>query len=447
MQILLAVSLISIFLLVKAQGDPFDFGSDWSDNDQVGMSGSDREDSGRDYQESDHEYERPLPNRHRTAQADDIRDNKEDVRDNSFEPRERSRSRRRRSSSHHHQDSCAGCHLERSAVDLCMIDPSRNETVSYFSFGGVTGDDGESWYCEETGSYMIDSTPFRSWVPPSNPSFLDHIKYILVSDESYDIPPLGIQSFEFKATVNVKGLSRQSFPPEMLAESNDPRLGAGCFSTIDVQNGFIIGFMVTNDRIYAHYERLTFARQFVNGYAAFAMLIPLAERCKDDCNRMRVTFDGRIQQVSFFVDGVRKYWIDHLGFIPDRRLVVLDEGGEQECAWPRSVQYLFGTATLLNFYPVATNPACRNPYEDDSVCGFAPVHIALVRTGDEDAPAYDPYSYGTQPAQYYDPSGEQECKHIWGQGVNINLDALKLDTLQCLLDSPIDGKAALKVFN
>ena len=449
MQLLLTVSLLSIFLLVKAQGDPFDFGSDWSQGEDLEMYDDDHHDrnNSQGYEEEDGEYRRPGPlgrNRSEEPQEDvEFRHrSQQNDSEGGLEPR---RHNSRRHGSHYNEEEfCphipSECELQSTKVDLCMIDPQRNETMHFLSFGGVTANDGESWYCDETGTLKIDSSPFHSWVPPSDPEFLDHMKYIMVSNDHYDIPGIGQLSVEYKAKVHVKGIEEQPFPPEMLAESNDVRLGNACLSTVSLETGFIIGFLVTNDRIYAHYQRLTVAQEYVNQYAAFCMVIPLAERCKDDCNSLRVVFDGRIKQVSFLVDGVRKYWIDHLGFIQDRRLVVLDQGGEEELMWPKNIQLLFGSATLLDYYPVATNPACRNPYEADAVCGFSPVHIALVRTGDDALSLYDPYSYGTQPANYYDPMGEKECKHIWGQGCNIDIKSIKVDHLVCLPTEILDMK-------
>lgn len=324
------------------------------------------------------------------------------------------------------------CRQHCENIVLPLIEPNLGMTMDYFEYDGVVSDDGQGYYCSDSGVYKIRSSPFESWSPPAKNEFLDHMKYNLIGLQFYEIPDSGSLSIEYKVQVQVTGLHEQPFPEDAIADSNDVRLANAGFWAIDLDTGLQLGFLVTNDHIYGYYQRLPTARDRLGDYAAFAMIIPLAERCNEDVNRLQLIFEGRGKRALFLVDDVEKYHVNYLGFVQDPRLLVLDQSGVPELVWPRAVQLLFGTNTMLDFYPAATNPACRNPYEDIEVCGLPHHLVALVRTANRSAvPMYDPSSGGAIPASYIDSNGRQECEHIWGQGCDIDIHSIKVTTVNC----------------
>jgi len=330
------------------------------------------------------------------------------------------------------------CTCDGDRLKLYLIDPQDNMIMRYMLFANVTGNDGYSYYSGCDKAYKIESSPFSSWMPPSQLFFLDHIKYFLISVDPYVVPEIGLLSIEYKARAKVNGLHKTPFPQEVLAEDNDVRLASGFAGMIDPMTGLSIGFLLTNDRIYIQYGRLPIARPLLGNYAAFVMIIPLAERCPEQYNNMRMVFDSQSKEIAFLIDGEELYRIQNVGYIQDRRLLVSDAGGEKTLVWPQTLQLLFGSTTALDFYPAATNPACRNPYADSSTCGFPPVSIGLVNTSSANAPPlYNPGTVEQTPAMYYDPEGVMGCHHVWGQGVDMDVKAIKVGRYECLLESPV----------
>lgn len=324
------------------------------------------------------------------------------------------------------------CRTRCDSIDLCDVDPEYGMVMDFLTVGDFRADDGELCH-EEDGSIVIDSKPFTTWTEPNPNSYLDHFKYVLLSQKDYEVPLGGSLEVEFKAKAKVCGLENAPFPPQIVVD-NDYRLGNGDLCVVDFENGLIFGFLLTNDRIYARYQRFAFPESATApNTALFTYVVPVGERTEDKVSRMKVLLDGDQRQVTYFVDGVDVFHISRPAVrLNDKRLEVSDFGGlNDDVQFPSAVKIIIGTSTLLDYYPAPKNVECSRPDVPNGQCGLPELAIGLVRTGEVGLlpEALNPES-GLL-ANYYDPEGTCGDKHIWGQGVQLRIDSIKIAKKVC----------------
>lgn len=235
--------------------------------------------------------------------------------------------------------------------------------------GGVTsGPDG----------LQINSTPFVF----TDVTGLDHIKY-LVSTDSFTAPDVGEIKYETKLASQQTGLEglpdilKDVTPGSVGGVNNvnaDCRLAAGAMVTIDPETLMAFDFFVTNEDIYALYERLPFLRTEWGGpgpnYTAFTHVVPVGKRNTsdplNDFTVLAIAYNKAKGYVTWSINGEIVFKVNRIGLPIGRQYRILEETtpGEQmdptKVITPQSLQFGFGTFSLMD----ATNP--QNPGQRDN---------------------------------------------------------------------------------
>jgi hypothetical protein len=172
----------------------------------------------------------------------------------------------------------------------------------------------------------------------------DHAKFLVVMNHFNDRGFLGFdaepgQEISCAATVSgqVYGLDDQPFGDAVEDPGADPRLGAAAISAFDAETFVIFNFLVTNEAIYAFYERPAFARPPGDDFAAFSFAIPVLPRLPWERHRLRIAYDRSRGLVRWLVDGVEVYRLDTIGARIDRRFMLIDHGGTDEIVTPAQI--------------------------------------------------------------------------------------------------------------
>lgn len=182
---------------------------------------------------------------------------------------------------------------------------------------------------------------------------------LFMSNSAYDVPGLGSEmevrgSMAFQA----EHYSGPIYSP--VGFDIDPLYGVGQLGFFDPTSGWLFANMMTNLRIYALYARLPIARTQANDYAAFAYLVPIADRSKYASNDLSVVLNKAHYAVSWRIQGVERLLVERVGTPIDSRFMLADDGGLIQCmGFPDSVHSIIGFGMLPN----ATQPytACQSP--------------------------------------------------------------------------------------
>jgi hypothetical protein len=143
--------------------------------------------------------------------------------------------------------------------------------------------------------------------------------------------------------------------------TDDLRLSGVAFNAIDFETFLVADFFVTNERIYALYERLPFGRPSsggsLNEYASFTYTVPVATRSVGDQHQLKIAYDRSRGIVRWLISGKEVMRVDRLGYRIDRRHMVLDHGGTETLVQPRQLACGLGMFTLLD----ASRPGQSGP--------------------------------------------------------------------------------------
>lgn len=267
---------------------------------------------------------------------------------------------------------------------------------------------------------VLDSKVYTSWqFGLSNNTAMDHAKYWAYAKTPIPVPVHGDVVVKWDAAVQTYQTEQNPFP-SALVERNDFRLANGQFMIFDPVTKLYFAFLVTNHRVYVVYSRA--ANPVFNPpplpkdlnpdqWAAFTFVIPVKIRRVCDYNNMEIILHADTKEVSYHVDNQEVFLINKVGYLLDRDYMVEDAGGQELNAYPTSVYYGFGTFTGLDYYPACQRTqSCRS-------CQYPFVRQSLVKiNNDVDFIQYNPIFGPPTPAVFYDPLGESEGNHIWGQG-------------------------------
>jgi hypothetical protein len=137
-----------------------------------------------------------------------------------------------------------------------------------------------------------------------------------------------------------------------MTSPTDPALAFTALVTADFETSMIFDFALTNDTIYALYERLPFGRTADNHYASFTHLIPVASRSSTDIHHLKISYDRSGKSVSWHVEGRKVFEVTRPGhFLPNHDFVVIDRGGtEQDAGVLRQLVCGIGMFTLVDAY-------------------------------------------------------------------------------------------------
>lgn len=236
---------------------------------------------------------------------------------------------------------------------------------------------------------------------------LDHAKWVVFANHQassgfpgFDAAPGHVLSCETWISGRTYGTSAQPFGQNVANPNDDPRLAAVAMNVADTESSMVFDFFMTNERIYALYERGPFGRPVLGNYAAFSFMIPVAKRSAEHQEHLTISYDRDAGVVRWMVDGKEVYRVDHLGFRIDRKYMVLDNGGVEMPARPRQLDCGMGMFTLLD--------------------GSAPggPDFGLVRLSSADPFYFDPARGEPVPQTFLDDES-LESNRLFGQGASM----------------------------
>ena len=269
---------------------------------------------------------------------------------------------------------------------------------------------------------FLDTTVYGTSAGQTPVPELDHLKYLVFANKMAAVPGAGQLVIEWKASAKTYKTDASPFGAQ-LTIPNDPRLASAAYLTSDPDNGLAFGFLQTNSHVYAYYNRQPYLRPILGQpYAAFTYMIPVKLRSCSEINRMRLEFDRTEGMVTWFVDYRQVFRLEAVGARLKRTTYLTsDYGGLSGEAFPRRLEYGFGSLTFLDHYPACYRAA------GESECSYPPNAMGLVRLGDEDQvfPQYNPRIGMPHAAAYFDNAGLPENR-LWGQGSESRLFQLSV---------------------
>ena len=289
------------------------------------------------------------------------------------------------------------------------------EQMTYFP----GGDDGT--FNVQGNKMVLTSNPYVKTVAPSPGGTLDHVKWLAYINTAFTIPTDGKELvLTVKGTSEIFGTKKNPF----CVSRNDPRLASIGINTLDLTTNIVADFFITNDKIYALYERLPFARTAENNYASFTYLVPVADR-KNKCDdfKLQIAFNGKSKYLRFLVDGKEVLRVEKLGF----RLtgfgadyLVLDLAGVEQEAFPVTIQAGFGTFSLLDAYSACTKTICNGVLRKCPRSKKDQGLVKLVTT-----PNFYFFPGTNKPATFVSDGVNPETR-IFGQGAQLKLCSLSV---------------------
>lgn len=200
------------------------------------------------------------------------------------------------------------------------------------------------------------------------------------------------------------GTAGHPFGNAVKDHNNDMRLASFAMNVIDFDTFLVFDFFFTNEKIYAIYERLPFARGVYGNYAAFTYLVPLASYDPLDTRRVKLGYDKDNGIVRWYVDGVEKFRVDKLGYrLKSRKYLTLDHGGTEALVSPNQISCGMGMFSLLD--------------------GELPSHHALVRISATPNLYFDP-TFGEPTPQTFFDEDSLASNRLFGQGAEFRMKKL-----------------------
>lgn len=247
----------------------------------------------------------------------------------------------------------------------------------------LTADDAAGGVKASCQCLQINSSPFTF----SDPSGLDHVKYLAQQKNPYIAPEEGEIVYEGVISGIQTGLT--GIPPAIVAATgssldgvndvnSDVRVAGVIFNAVDNDTLLDFAFLLSNEDIYASYGRLPFNRTEWSGtgatgdnYNAFTNLIPVGKRNEldpaNDFVKLAIAYNKKCNYVRFIVNDEEKFRVNRLGLPLQHKFRVIDYDQPDQLPAnapllrPRTLQYGFGTISLFDAY----NP--QNPGQVNNI--------------------------------------------------------------------------------
>lgn len=236
----------------------------------------------------------------------------------------------------------------------------------YFSAGSYIGDDGIITTTNKglevvsggtnplTGEPAFTKTLAQEQENGGLPGAIDHVKWLAYmnhySSKGYPgFDAVTGKELTFESTISGRTFGTQYHPfGDAVDDPNDIRLASFAMNTMDMETFMVFDFFITNDQIYAFYERLPLGRDTLGNYAAFSYKIPVAKRDPEDFHNLRISYDKDKGVVKWFVNNTEVFRVDKIGYRIDRKYLILDHGGEEQLVKPDQLVAGLGMFTLLD---------------------------------------------------------------------------------------------------
>lgn len=245
------------------------------------------------------------------------------------------------------------------------------------------------------------SNPFTTTVPQTFLGGLDHIKVLQYIKTPFTPGPVQkLVKCEARIGAQHYGVDDHPFPEELVRNpQDDPRLAVCALNSVNYEHLVVADIMLTNNGIWALYERLPFLKNETYNYHAFTQMKKVGSRTPDDMHKLSIEYDAKWKSLTWRVDGMSVMSVYKIGHpLVDSDIVTLiDHGGEDEIVEPLDFSYGFGCFTLLDGID-PHNPSCP---------------IGLVRLDWN----YEDY---VSPSGFFDDVS-LESNRLWGQGSAITV--------------------------
>ena len=243
--------------------------------------------------------------------------------------------------------------------------------------------------------------------PYGIPGDADHPKFLAYANH---IASTGIPGFDLtpgrevacEAEIWGKSWGTQNDPYHRQDPEADPRLASYAITAVDFETFIVADFFITNDEIYALYERLPFARGTLGNYASFTHTIPVGRTSPNEHHKYALAWDKSRGTIRWIVDRREVFKVDDIGQYLDRSKLTIDRGGTAVTVSPRQMDCGIGTFTLLD--------------------GYRPGDVGLAQLAS--TPGY--YQSPDNPhkaAKFLDPLSKPENR-LWGQGASLNVESI-----------------------
>lgn len=272
---------------------------------------------------------------------------------------------------------------------------------------------------------LFDVVPNDRWEP-------FRYQWLALNQFPVTLPKAGKLSVIFVGTTETFKTEQSPYPKTVASYAGDDvRMAAGVYMVYDMDTGFSFEYFLTNDRVYVGYTRTSLARTEVNDYAAFTFLIPVKMRKPCDWHRLKIVLDSEHKTVTWILDKRQVFVVNKVGYRLSRQFMVVDIGGNELPAFPKKIQYGFGSMTMLDAYP-----ACQKG-TDCCDCRFPTLREGLFKTiRNPIRKQMNPLLGAPTPAVYYEdkiyskPNYELDYQY-WGQGSISKLRYLAVYTNEC----------------
>jgi hypothetical protein len=299
---------------------------------------------------------------------------------------------------------------------------------AYFGFGpAFTGNDGiESTSTRglrvvskgrnsQTGEPAFTSSVVQESSPASLglPGGVDHVKWLVYANRfsSHGYPgfdattnrQVGCEAYVGGQTYGTNG---HPFGSAVRDANDDLRLAAFAMNVIDVETFMVFDIFMTNEGIYAFYERLPFGRgPGLGNYAAFSFAKRVADNSPGEQHKLGVSYDKRSNTVVWTVDGREVQRVSRVGLLIDRQNMVLDHGGTPTEVSLNQLNCGMGTFTLLDANAVGRGGLAKL----STAPGFY----------------YNPATGEPNPETFTDPASADGSR-LFGQGAELNVKKYNL---------------------
>lgn len=261
------------------------------------------------------------------------------------------------------------------------------------------GDDGTTSTSFE--GLKVDSSVFTATTPFGN----EHPKWLHYYKDAFSLPSNGELIYEGLMTATQK-ITLAQVPPILLPRirniKEDIRLCSAGLNVIDQQTWVVADFFISDQALYAFYERLPLGRSAQTNYAAYSNCIRVASRTADpdnDFQRLAIGINKSEDYIKWYIGGKEVLRIDNIGCRLSDQYRMLDHGGpaQRVASQMQSINVGFGTFSLMDM--ALPNNYGRDYVQGDSIAISQLVQLELV-------PA--PPGYYTGYAQLYEGASGAE---------------------------------------
>lgn len=186
------------------------------------------------------------------------------------------------------------------------------------------------------------------------PGALDHIKWHASTTHQastkvvgFDVEPGRELSFHAWVSGQVYGAKSHPFGDAVPDPEGDIRLAAA-MNVMDPVSGQVFDFLLTNEQIYAVYERLPRFRAQPGDSASFTAAIPVARRSPHDRHHLAIAYAPAQTLACWLIDGTEVHRVTQVGHRPEHRHLLLDYRGQDALVTPHRLNGGLALVTLLD---------------------------------------------------------------------------------------------------